>query len=207
LNLKRVYLALPVAFIFWFILFFEPIAIHLNFWLGMLIAATNLILISFFADKNGFKTNFQFQWKWIPIGLISAGILYGIFFAGNFFSNLLFDFAKHQVDNIYTIKEDSNLLNISLLLFILIGPAEEIFWRGYIQKNIEERYGENKAFISTAIIYALVHIWSFNFMLIMAAFICGLFWGWMYKKYKNIIPGIISHSVWDVVIFSIFPIM
>jgi len=128
-------------------------------------------------------------------------------YLGDFFSSLLFDFAKEQVGNIYQLKEGENPLILSLLLVLLVGPAEEIFWRGYIQRTLGAKYGEWTALIVTTLVYTLVHIWSFNFMLIMSAMVCGIFWGLLYKYNKNLVTLIISHAVWDVSVLILFPIL
>ena len=105
------------------------------------------------------------------------------------------------------MKDGANPLLLSLLLAFVIGPAEEIFWRGYIQRSLIGKYGEWTALIATTIIYTLVHVWSFNFILIMAAMVCGIFWGLLYKYNKNLVTLIISHAVWDVSVFILFPIL
>lgn len=94
---------------------------------------------------------------------------------------------------------------IALLLFFVTGPAEEFYWRGYLQKNLMVRLGPWQGWLLATVIYAAVHIWSFNFMLIAAAFVAGAFWGAMYWYFDNLIPVIISHSVWSMVIFAVFP--
>lgn len=119
---------------------------------------------------------------------------------------MLFHFAKPQIAGIYSTKSQASLWAIGSLLLLLIGPAEEIFWRGYVQRKLSLSLGDWKGFFTATLVYALIHIWSFNFMLIMAALLCGLFWGWMFMRYKSVWPGVISHAVWDVVIFVIFPI-
>ncbi len=94
---------------------------------------------------------------------------------------------------------------IALLLFFITGPAEELYWRGYLQKSLMARFGRWQGWLLATVIYAAVHIWSFNFMLIGAAFVAGAFWGAMYMRLKNLAPVIISHSVWSMVIFAVFP--
>jgi membrane protease YdiL (CAAX protease family) len=60
--------------------------------------------------------------------------------------------------------------------------------------------------VIAAAIYTLVHVWSFNLMLIAAAGLCGAFWGLLFAVTGNVWPCIISHAVWDVVIFILLPI-
>ncbi len=204
--LRPVYLGFFIAAAFWFIMFSPWTAGWHNFWILMLVATANLMALSFFFGKDELAAIYKFKFKWVLYGLVGATVLYGIFWLGNEISQLLFDFTARQVDNIYSSKEQGDRLFIGAALLLWIGPAEEIFWRGFAQHRLMNRFGDMKGFIYTTIVYAIVHIWAFNFILFMAALICGIFWGWLYMKYKNIWPGIISHAVWDVTIFVIFPI-
>ena len=55
--------------------------------------------------------------------------------------------------------------------------------------------------------YALVHIWALNFMLVVSAAVVGGVWGLLYRLWpKSLWTLIVSHAVWDVVVFLIFPI-
>ena len=107
---------------------------------------------------------------------------------------------------IYGMKDGMSPLTLSLLLLCVIGPAEEIFWRGFIQRSLSARYSPTLAFIVTTAIYTLVHLPSGNFMLIMAALVCGIAWGGLYWLWPNRLPSIIiSHAVWDAAAFVWFP--
>ena len=95
---------------------------------------------------------------------------------------------------------------IALLLLFIIGPAEEIFWRGFIQRRLSARWNADLGFAATTFLYTFVHIWSFNFMLIMAALVVGFCWGIIYRFFpKSLTALIISHAVWDVCAFVLFP--
>lgn len=204
--MKRIGLSILVAALLWFFMFSPWTAHWMNFWIAMSISAAILILISRFSTAD-FFSQFKVDIEGILIGIGSAAVLYGVFYIGNYLSTAWFDFAKPQIGSIYGMKEGSSPYMIATLLLVLIGPAEEIFWRGMVQRNLESKYGEWSAFALTTLIYALVHIWSFNFMLVMAALVCGIFWGLMFKFYKkSLVPLIISHAVWDVAVFVVFPI-
>jgi len=204
--MKKVIIGFLIALGFWFMMFSPWTKDSVNFWYAMLAATSVLTFYSLYFGRKDLKTVYRFEFSHIIIGLVSAVVLYLIFYAGNFFSHLLFDFSKQQINNIYSTKEQADKIFIGLALFLWIGPAEEIFWRGFAQHRLMQKYGDFNGFIITTLIYAFVHIWAFNFMLFMAALICGLFWGWMYYRYKSVVPGIISHAVWDAVIFVILPI-
>ena len=204
--MKKLIGAIVVAAIFWFIMFSPWTSIHINFWYVMLIAAGVLTTLSFIFGKE-WKSQISFNFKDVAIGIGSAVLLWGVFYLGNEISGLLFDFARPQVDTVYAMKDGESKLFLSLALLLWIGPAEEIFWRGYVQKTLSNsKYGEIKAFVITTLIYAFVHIWAFNFMLFMAALFCGIFWGFIYMKNKNLLTVLISHAIWDVAVFILFPI-
>ncbi len=211
------YLLTGFAAVFWFILFSQWTVGWVNFWGGMSVAAGLLTVGSLYAARREppsllggtawtFDEAFRFRLVHILIGLVAAAVLYGVFFIGDRLSSLLFSFAKPQVIGIYGTKSQASHLTIGLLLLFWIGPAEEIFWRGFVQRRLSGWLGEWRGLAIATLIYALIHVWSFNFMLIMAALICGLFWAWMFKTYRSVWPGIISHAVWDVVIFVVLPI-
>jgi membrane protease YdiL (CAAX protease family) len=93
------------------------------------------------------------------------------------------------------------------MLFI-IGPAEEIFWRAYLQKNLSSRWNPNIGFVVTTILYSIVHLSKFNFMLIMAAMVAGFVCGLAYRLFPEKLGAIIlSHALWDCAVFIWFPIM
>jgi membrane protease YdiL (CAAX protease family) len=143
----------------------------------------------------------------IVIGIGLAAALWGIFWLGEFFSTLLFDFARPQVDMIYGMKEGENPWVLTVLMLLIIGPAEEIFWRGYIQKNLSVLRNPNWGFIVTTLVYSLVHVSKFNFMLIMAAAVAGFIWGLAYRFFPERLGAIIiSHALWDCAVFIWFPI-
>lgn len=92
-------------------------------------------------------------------------------------------------------------------MLLLIGPAEEIFWRSYVQHTLSARYTPNKGFIMATLLYTLVHVASCNFMLIMAALLAGAVWGLCYRFFPNHLGAIVlSHALWDVAVFVVFPI-
>lgn len=178
-----------------------------------------LLLVFAFASHEGLRRDVT-GWfrrfsspdflKQLFLGLLIAAALWGVFWVGDRLSSLMFDFARPQVDGIYGLKQDPWMgpCGISLLLLLLIGPAEELFWRGYVQRSLEEVWGKRfPAFVVTAIVYALIHVCSLNFMLVMAALVAGLVWGFLYWLKPSWLPAlVISHALWDAAVFVWFPI-
>ena len=207
INLSRPAVGICLAAVLWTIMFSPWTAPHINFWVMMICSGAALTLYSTWAAPGWWK-DLRFGLSDIVIGVLLAAALWGVFWLGEFFSTLLFDFARPQVDTIYGMKEGENPLVLTLLMLFIIGPAEEIFWRGYIQKGLSARWNPNMGFIVTTLVYSLVHISKFNFMLIMAAAVAGLIWGLAYRCFPERLGAIIiSHALWDCAVFIWFPIM
>jgi membrane protease YdiL (CAAX protease family) len=199
---SSLYATVLLAFALWFITFYLSWGI---FWIKISFSAAFLAAVSLLLQPDR-KKQFRFSLRSIGIGLLSAGALYLIFWMGKRISSILFPFADRQIGGIYGIGEGIPMWAIGLLLFFVTGPGEEIYWRGYLQEQLMIRHGRWKGWLFAAAAYAVVHIWSFNFMLIGAAAVAGLFWGAMYRRFGTLAPVIVSHSVWSCVIFAVFPI-
>jgi len=190
-----------LAFILWFITFALPFG---SFWIKISISAALLAGISFILQPPR-REDFPFDAKTVLIGLASAALLYFVFWVGRFISLQLFDFAGSQIGSIYHKGDGTPAWAIMLMLFCITGPAEEIFWRGFLQRQLMGRFGRWIGCVIAVSLYAAVHISSMNFMLIGAAAIAGVFWGLMYAYIGKLTPLILSHSVWSMVIFAVFP--
>ncbi len=201
-NMNQVIFLTIVAGILWYFTFAIDV---MNFWLKISVSASLLAVISLIISKP-VKSEYKLSVNSIIIGLISAAVLYGIFYLGNFISGLLFDFSANQVSGIYHKGDGTTPIIITLILLFVTSPGEEIFWRGFLQKKLMKRYGDHIGWIAGTLIYGLVHIWSMNFMLVGAAMVAGAFWGFLYMKFRNVSMLIISHAVWTFSIFVLWPI-
>ena len=171
-RMKPLIILILVACIFWLEMF---VLKTFNFWLEMTIAASLLASLGlYFNHKNGEAINYRlyfFEPKYIIIGLLSAALLYLVFYTGDYISNLILPFADKQVVGVYNNKSLLDPKIIGLLLLFIIGPSEEIFWRGYVQDTLAEKFGDNKGWIIASLIYGAVHIVDMNFMIFMSALI------------------------------------
>jgi membrane protease YdiL (CAAX protease family) len=190
-----------LATLFWFVTFYLTWS---SFWIKISFSAATLAILSLLLQPDC-KERIRIDAKAIVLGLVSAAVLYFIFWTGKAVSALILPFAGGQIGGIYDKGAGTPMWAIALLLFFVTGPSEELYWRGYLQKNLMMRFGQWQGWLLATAIYAAVHIWSFNFMLIGAAAVAGAFWGAMYWRLKNLAPVIISHSVWSAVIFAVFP--
>ena len=204
--MKKLVFTIVLAAVLWAVMFSPLTAPYVNFWWMMTASALTLSILSTCFNR-GWWHAVRFGWGEVLAGVGIAVVLWGIFWTGDKVSSWLFDFARPQVDLIYGMKEGESLWLLSLLMLVLIGPAEEIFWRGYVQRTLSARWSPDAGFVVTTLVYALVHAASCNFMLVMAAAVAGVVWGGLYRLFPRWLGAIIvSHAVWDVAVFVWFPI-
>ena len=204
--MKKAVFTIFVAAILWTIMFCPITAPYVNFWWMMTASACTLSLLATFFGRDWWK-DVRIDLSNILLGIAIAVALWSVFWIGDKLSQLMFNFARPQVDIIYGMKDGESPLLLTLLMLFLIGPAEEIFWRGYIQKSFSQYWNPNVGMVVTTAIYSLVHAGSCNFMLTMAALVAGLAWGVMYRFFPEKFGAIIiSHALWDVAVFIWFPI-
>lgn len=194
-----------IAALLWFLMFSPWTAPYINFWYMMTASAVILIILSL-------PSVIKSQERMAPLGrglLIGAAIavfMWMVFYVGDKVSQWMFDFARPQVDTIYGMKGTTSQIYIAIALLLVIGPAEELFWRGYVQEKMQTLWGKNTGFIVATLVYTLIHIWSFNFMLIMAALVCGVCWGFIYRLDRRLLPAlVVSHALWDACAFVFIP--
>lgn len=141
----------------------------------------------------------------IALGIGSAAALYGVFAVGRLAALHLFPFAARGIWDIYALRSEVPLLRVVLLIGLVIGPGEELFWRGFLQERTGATTRPAFGFALTALLYTAVHLAGGNGMLVLAAAVCGVFWGWLYLRFRSPVLNVVSHTLWDLLAFVIFP--
>jgi len=200
-GMRLVWALAALACVLWFVTFSlgGP-----NFWIKIACSAVTLAAAAIWQHTLTDNT-LRFDGKAILQGVISAVVLYIVFWFGKEISSLLFTFAPRQVGAIYGKGAGFPTPAIVFILLFVTGPCEEIFWRGFLQRSLMERYGPWPGWLVATAVYALVHVWSLNFMLVGAAGVAGAFWGLMYLKWGRLDALIISHALWSACIFALVP--
>lgn len=204
--MKKIIAMVVLAAALWTFMFCPLTAGMVNFWMMMTASGLLLSSLSTYIDPNWTK-NVTLNAGNILLGIAIAVGLWGVFYIGDIVSSWMFGFARDQVDNIYGMKSGMSPWVLSLLLLFIIGPAEEIFWRGFVQRKLSALLTPDKGWIIATLLYALVHVGSCNFMLVMASLVAGAAWGTLYRFFPDKFGAIIlSHALWDAAVFVWFPI-
>jgi membrane protease YdiL (CAAX protease family) len=191
-----------LLWVFAFGSFFFPQA----FWVKLSISCFLLLLL---ALTRRSKMKFKVSVLGLAIGLVSAVLLYLFFWAGYHVMSSVPGFVG-TISSVYGYAGQTPLSIIAVLLFFPIGPGEEFYWRGFIQRYLSTTKWASSAKMSIVIaslIYASIHIVTMNPSLLFVAFVGGLVWGTIYAKTNgNLFPVLVSHMVFDEMIFVFFMI-
>ncbi len=173
-----------------------------NFWIKIGIAVALVTGWSLVYQRPSLRfTRASVAW-----GVGSAAVRYVVFLAGNAIAPHVVPGAAGQVGGIYGLGDGSSRLLVALLLLLVTGPGEEIFWRGYFQERLQRRWGIWPGFLAATAVYAAVHVFSRNPMLILAALTAGAYWGLLYLWKRDLAALVISHSLWSAFIFAAVPV-
>ncbi len=180
-----------------------------DFWWWMSLDLILLLFLSSTSDRRfgrillaDFRAGLA---KKILLGILSAFALYGFFYVGKVLSSTLLPFAGEGIRRVYAFRGEASTFRIVLLMILVIGPGEEVFWRGSLQRRFMGRWGDTPGWLVSGGFYSLVHLGSGNLMLVLAAAVCGLFWGWLYRQYRSVVLVALSHTIWDILVFIIAP--
>lgn len=99
----------------------------------------------------------------------------------------------------------TNLLFASVILIISTGLAEEVLFRGIIQKNAENVFGAATGLLYTALLFTTLHIGWNSFYDLIFVFSVALFYGYAFLKTKSIFGITLSHGISNTFLFLIVP--
>jgi len=83
-----------------------------------------------------------------------------------------------------------------VVIGVLAGSAEEVFFRGYMQGRLRERWGPALAVIVTSVAFGLLH---FDWIHGVLALALGLWLGFVTERAGSALPAVVSHVVNNVV--------
>ena len=199
-------LSIVVIAVCWFVLFSPWTRPLVNFWWVLSISS---FLVSILAG------HFYPQWtldmdvdkKNFLLGFGLFAVLCGGCYGGSMYLMEQYPFLEEQFDRLHLLYDDSTYYFLAIFLLLLMGQAEEIFWRGYIQRALSERLSPNAGYLITTLLYTLMYAWAFNWALTLGAFVLSLVWGGLCRYNPRwLSPVMLSHMLLNVVFFILFPL-
>lgn len=204
-----------ISFSGWSIIFFPfgfcKFIFENYFWQA--IGFYSLILIFFVLKFSSIeiKKYFKFKVSYITLGLIHGLILFFITNLFHYYLPYLIPNYQDSLLRLYSIQNQLPLYFTIPVLILLVIPQEELFWRVFVLQSLNKLIDFNKyksiivVFIAT-LLYTFNHLFGIMPVLVLASFGIGIQWTLLSYKYKNIIPSMVSHITWDLLVFVIFPL-
>lgn len=194
----RMIFGILLAHVLLLITFQEKSVFWYIFTASMLFLITYSILQEDMDDQQPFKI-------YIMYGVISGVTLFGLFYLGNILLHMMDLPLKGSVAKLYKQMSPTQIWQY-IVLFLIIIPGEEIFWRGYILKRLLGRMKILPSILLSTLLYTSVNIYSGSSHLILASIIAGLVWSSLYVWKKSIPLLIVSHLVFDLFLLVLFPL-
>ena len=141
----------------------------------------------------------------VKAGLVSAAALYAIFRVGDVAARRVMPRGTEDIDDVYALRGEHSRVALALRLAAIIGPAEELFWRGFVRHRLVRIYGPGVGDASAIAAYGAVHLPTGNATLVGAATVAGAYWGALAAAGMSMPALIVSHVAWDVIIFLVAP--
>lgn len=135
--------------------------------------------------------------KEIALGLGTAAGLYGIFRVGDTIAREVMPRGKEEIGDIYALRSLRPKEELAVRLGVVIGPAEELFWRGFVQSRT--------GYLPATALYGGAHLVTENATLIGAATVAGAYWGFLRAIGVPLGALVVSHVAWDIWIFLVAP--
>lgn len=182
----------------------------LDFWWWMAANGTALTVIGLVLD-SGLRREMAEDLRCRQIAKIAGGLcgafaLSLLFGVGNSVIRILWTDAVHWIARVYDLRDGASSWRIAMLLTFVIGPAEEIVWRGVVQRGLTARLGPARGLAAAVAVYSGLHLATGNPVLLLAAAVAGGAWGWMYHRWRSLTVNMVSHALWDVVMFVFVPL-
>lgn len=98
-----------------------------------------------------------------------------------------------------------NLITASIILIISTGLAEELLFRGILQKNAENVFGTILGLLYTAMLFTALHIGWNSFYDLIFVFSVAMFYGYAFQKTRSIVGITLSHGLSNTFLFLVIP--
>jgi hypothetical protein len=156
-----------------------------------------------------------FKMKLVDLGLSSAklrsdlalGLIFGVggYVAATVFTAILNLFIPIEVPEWFlkalTATSPVDLLILLVLTWILVGPCEEIFFRGFVQGAFTRWKGSTVGIVVGALVFGFAHYSPELWYRTAGAVFLGLIYGVVYKWRKSLIPVVAAHALNDTIAF------
>jgi len=103
------------------------------------------------------------------------------------------------------------LAGLSVVLVMIVGPSEELFFRGVVQRYLDEDLSRLGAYAWTSVIFAAFHLPAVagtdgglpQYVLVGGIlFVVSMSLGWLYDRTRNLLVPAMVHGIYNVLVFA-----
>ena len=100
-----------------------------------------------------------------------------------------------------------NLVFAGIILTISTGFAEELLFRGILQKNAENVMGKYMAILFASVIFSILHTGWMSFLDLIFVFLVAIFYGFVFQQTRSIFGISFSHGLTNIFLFVVMPFL
>jgi len=120
--------------------------------------------------------------------------------------------SDHQIYEAFTTPESpadpTILLALIPISILIIGPCEELIFRGLVQGSLYQSFDRQYAVLVTSVIFAVIHFPAYLTATVAGAIstllivlFLSLILGWLYETTDNLILPSLAHGIYNAVLF------
>lgn len=138
---------------------------------------------------------------------LGSGVgLYALFALGKYLIDLLHLPFLTKLNTLYALVQPIEWWHF-LMLFVIVIPGEELFWRGFVFQKLRFWMKPTHAIFISTVLYGAAHIYAGTLLLLLAALVAGPVWAYLYYRTKNITIPILSHTIFNLLLLVLFPLL
>jgi len=98
---------------------------------------------------------------------------------------------------------------LAVLQFLLVGPGEELLFRGVIQGSLREHFGAWPAILLASVTFAPIHIFALSggptavATTVGILFLPSIVFGYLYEQTDNIVVPAFTHGLYNATLFGV----
>lgn len=174
--------------------FFDPL-------LTILVAAVTMAAFVLWRERAAMRELLRVTPRTAALGAAAAAAMVGVTYLA---SPLLIRWIPsigiraHEIYARFLVDRTAVVILAAVLPVIV---AEEVLWRGEFQQGMG-KWGV----VVTAATYAIAHAPLGSMLLVVVAFVCGLYWSALRAISGSLIPSLCAHVAWDIALI-VFPLV
>lgn len=117
--------------------------------------------------------------------------------------------VEPAAQEVESVRSPAAILALGLVSVFLIGPAEELLYRGAVQGRLRRTFGAAGSIGAASVLFAVVHVTTMHgspagtVATLTALFLLSVVYGLAYERTGNLAVPMLVHGLYDAIIFAI----